>query len=406
MSTIAAGALAPSRERASLSIAPAFAVAALASCGAGAIHAAAIGVHSEHHQAVVAFTAVAAIQIGFGVVALMYPRRLFALAGALANAAIFAGWVIAKTGGISFVDGLEQKESIQFADGAAATLAAIAVIAAVVALVSGLRSVHVWQSTLAISGLLTALVTVPGMVSAGAHTHAGGHGSGGAVASAGGHNHSGASAAGPGGSSTSQAPAVVPPKKYDPAKPIDLGGVPGVTLAEQARAENLIAITLIRLPQFADPAKAEAAGFRSIGDSITGDEHYINLSYFKDGRILDPDHPESLVYEPDGKGGKKLVAAMFMLETGQTMADVPDVGGKLTQWHIHNNLCFTTSGRVGGLTTAEGTCDAPLVKGPDTPMIHVWIRPHPCGPFAALEGIGGGQIAEGETRLCDHVHGA
>ena len=73
MTTIAAGALAPSRERASLSISPAFAVAALASCGAGAIHAAAIGVHSEHHQAVLAFTAVAVIQIGFGVVALMYP---------------------------------------------------------------------------------------------------------------------------------------------------------------------------------------------------------------------------------------------------------------------------------------------------------------------------------------------
>src|SRR2546430_6243774 len=31
--------------------------------------------------------------------------------------------------------------------------------------------------------------------------------------------------------------------------------------------------------------------------------------------------------------------------------------------------------------------------------------PHPCGPFAALEGIGGGQIKPGETGACDHVHG-
>ena len=23
-------------------------------------------------------------------------------------------------------------------------------------------------------------------------------------------------------------------------------------------------------------------------------------------------------------------------------------------------------------------------------MIHVWIEPHPCGPFAALEGVGRG----------------
>jgi len=39
-------------------------------------------------------------------------------------------------------------------------------------------------------------------------------------------------------------------------------------------------------------------------------------------------------------------------------------------------------------------------------MIHVWIRKHPCGPFAALEGIGGGTIAEGETKLCDTAHGS
>jgi hypothetical protein len=38
-------------------------------------------------------------------------------------------------------------------------------------------------------------------------------------------------------------------------------------------------------------------------------------------------------------------------------------------------------------------------------MIHVWIVPRPCGPFAALEGIGGGQVAAGQTVACDHVHG-
>ena len=39
-------------------------------------------------------------------------------------------------------------------------------------------------------------------------------------------------------------------------------------------------------------------------------------------------------------------------------------------------------------------------------MIHVWIAPNECGPFAALDGIGAGQVAPGETVLCDHVHGA
>jgi hypothetical protein len=200
--------------------------------------------------------------------------------------------------------------------------------------------------------------------------------------------------------------AVVPPKKYDPTQPIDLSGVEGVTPEQQARAENLIAITLIRLPQWADYKTAEAAGYKSIGDAATGDEHFINVATFTDGRILDPDHPESLVYEPNRQTGeKKLVAAMYMLEPNQTLDDVPDVGGKLTQWHIHNNLCFTTGGQVAGLTQADGSCRAPLVKGSQAPMIHVWITPHPCGPFAALEGLGAGQIKEGEERLCDTVHG-
>ena len=39
-------------------------------------------------------------------------------------------------------------------------------------------------------------------------------------------------------------------------------------------------------------------------------------------------------------------------------------------------------------------------------MIHVWITPHKCGPFAALEGVGAGQINDGEARLCDHAHGS
>jgi hypothetical protein len=202
--------------------------------------------------------------------------------------------------------------------------------------------------------------------------------------------------------------AAVPPKPYDPNQPIDLGGVPGVTPQEQARAENLIAITLADLPRFADYHTAEAAGYNSIGDAITGDEHFINVAYFDDGRILDPEYPESLVYEPDPSSstGKKLVAAMFMLAPNQTLDDVPDVGGPLTQWHIHNNLCFTADGKVAGLTSNDGQCRPGLNKGSQAPMIHVWIVPNRCGPFAALEGVGAGQVKAGETRLCDTAHGS
>ena len=58
-------------------------MAGLTSLGAGAIHAAAIGVHSEHRSAVVTFTAVAALQLAWGVIALIRGNRLIAALGML-----------------------------------------------------------------------------------------------------------------------------------------------------------------------------------------------------------------------------------------------------------------------------------------------------------------------------------
>ncbi len=198
------------------------------------------------------------------------------------------------------------------------------------------------------------------------------------------------------------------PKPYDPTKPIDLGGVPGVTHAEQARAEKLVRATLADLPKYSDPAKAELDGFHSIGDALTGDEHLVKWSYVNDGHILDPNRPESLVYETRNNK-KTLVAAMFMMPFGSRFTDVPDVGGKLTQWHVHDDLCLTDDPDqkvLAGFTFGGQSCPQGTTKAGNTPMLHVWIVPNRCGPFAALEGIGGGQIPPGETRLCDTAHGA
>jgi hypothetical protein len=376
------------------------AVAGGASLGAGAVHAAAIGVHSEHRQAVIAFTVVAAIQLGFGAVALARPGRIALALGALVNAGIIGGWALAKIDGISFVDGLETAEPVQTADALAAGLAAVAVVAAVAAIL-GLGRHLLVGSPLLTGGtaVLVAALAVPGMLSAGGHAH-----------EPGGDHHGGAAAA----HDDSEAPhdegtphaesSAVPPTPFDPALPIDLGGVEGVSLQQQAAAENLLAHTLQRLPQFADPLAVEDMGFVSIGDGFLGHEHYLNAANMNDDRLLDPQYPESLVFDTTFTP-KKLVAAMFMLNAGDTLDDVPELGGKLTQWHVHDNLCFSGP-RVAGLTDAAGTCPPGLTKGAATPMIHVWITPHDCGPFAALEGVAGGTIPEGEARLCDHAHGS
>ena len=196
----------------------------------------------------------------------------------------------------------------------------------------------------------------------------------------------------------------IPAKPFIPGQPIDLGGVEGVTPEQIAEAELLLAATQYYLPHWSDYRVAEAEGWRSIGDGVTGYEHFVNSATFDDGKILDPTAPESLVYQTE-KGQRKLVAAMFMLPPNATLADVPDTGGALMQWHIHDNLCFNAEGRVAGLRAPGGPCPSGLFVGGENPMIHVWITSHPCGPFAALEGIAGGTIADGEARLCDHAHG-
>ena len=178
---------------------------------------------------------------------------------------------------------------------------------------------------------------------------------------------------------------------------------------QQAYAENLVAVTVTRLPQWSDPAVAEAAGFHSIGDASTGHEHYVQWSWINDDVWLDPDAPESLVYEPQPDGTKKLVSAMYMLPDTMTLDAVPNGGGALMQWHVHDNLCYTddpVAPKVRGLIRPDGTCRPPLVRRPQSPMIHVWITPHACGPFASLEGVGAGSIKAGEERLCDEAHGS
>jgi hypothetical protein len=184
---------------------------------------------------------------------------------------------------------------------------------------------------------------------------------------------------------------------------IRLVSEPGVTPAELQRADNLVASTMKDLKRFQTPAQAYAAGYRSIGDGLSGDEHYVNWSYVNDGHILDPTRPESVVYEYRN-GQQTAVAAMYMLPFGSGFADVPDVGGALTQWHVHRDLCLTDNPQqkvLAGLAALNGACPPGTSKAGNTPMLHVWVVPNSCGPFAALEGIGAGQVPAGQTRNCD-----
>ncbi len=78
--------------------------------------------------------------------------------------------------------------------------------------------------------------------------------------------------------------AATPPTTSGPAasgadRPIKLVGDADVTPAELERAERLLESTIAGLERFESPSQAYAAGYRSIGDTASVDEHSVNWSY-------------------------------------------------------------------------------------------------------------------------------
>jgi hypothetical protein len=438
--------------------------AALASAGAGVIHAAAVGIHTEHVGLTRLFILVAVAQVGAALLAFLRPGTR-AAAGVLVgvNIAAISGWLYTRFGGISWITGLEQSERAQPADTIAALLALGAIIGAGSFLVR--RFDLLARVPVAAVAILVAALTVPAMVNATNHQHDHGGDHGGDQAhgddSANGSDHAHDAQADPLSAVDEQdqddhhdgdahngdpqddhhdgdahndgdhddhddhddhaqdADTVglalpVWPRPWDPDQTFDFSGVPGVTPAQQARAERLVIDTLGILPRFADVTTLGELGYRSIGDSNTGFEHYINRALISDDVWLDPSAPESLVYRVEGDE-RVLVSAMFIV--GGRAIDDPelvDFGGPLMEWHVHDNLCWGLDDNGDAVVKAVtdnhgGTCPpGTVLAGGDAPMVHVWITPHLCGPFAALEGHGAGQAADdGSTRAdqCHHDHG-
>ena len=60
----------------------------------------------------------------------------------------------------------------------------------------------------------------------------------------------------------------------------------------------------------------------------------------------------------------------------------PQPGGCLNEWHIHTNLCYSTStGLVVNITNSAGECSAGSENHVTSPMMHVWLTPVQGGPL-------------------------
>jgi hypothetical protein len=356
-------------------------VAALASAGAGLIHAAAAGAHAGDRVTVVLFAMVAVAQVGWAAVALQRPERAVALVGAGLNAALVLAWLATRTVGLPLLDALREPEAAGVQD---TVCAGLGLVAAGLALVAVVRPR--WRAgampPLAASALAVLVVALAVPTMAADHAHGGDehdHESG-AEETAAGHEHAASDDAHEDGA----------PEADDGATDHDHDDIPErldhePTDDQLAAARQLVADTEAALAGYADVAAAEAAGYVSIGDARSGVEHFINHDHLQDEGVLDPNEVESLVYRVLPDGGRELISAMYVLPPGSTIDDAPDVAGNLTVWHGHDNLCWDPAGmRIAGVVV-NGRCRPGGVQGQGMPMLHVWVVPNDCGPFAGTD---------------------
>jgi hypothetical protein len=127
---------------------------------------------------------------------------------------------------------------------------------------------------------------------------------------------------------------------------------------ERQAADDLRTAVRGTLAAYADPDAAIAAGYRPGPHARGPIVHYANPQVLRDGHVLDPSHPNGLVYSTPAQGEPVLLGAFFVVPP-DTPAPTP--AGDLLVWHSHNPSCpqfFVTDGRTDCLDTRR--------------MVHVW----------------------------------
>ena len=150
--------------------------------------------------------------------------------------------------------------------------------------------------------------------------------------------------------------------------------------AQKAAADRLFADTKASVARFGALAAATNEGYRPVTPPSWSTVHYVNPAYLADGSILDPARPEALIYANPGRG-PVLAAGMYVMNRPGEAG--PEVGGCLTKWHTHTDLCFSSETlQVVGFVSADGTCSAGSIPYVPPDMMHVWVVDVPGGPFA------------------------
>lgn len=150
------------------------------------------------------------------------------------------------------------------------------------------------------------------------------------------------------------------------------------TVEQVAGAQRLADATKAAMVKYARLADALAAGYALPPGGQGPDVHLENKANRADGRVLDPERPETLVYAISGQRAT-LLGVVYVMERAGVPA--PEPGGPITRWHAHN-ICLTFLPVGFGIVSPFGSCPALSLSMTTPEMMHVWVVDDPDGPFA------------------------
>lgn len=134
--------------------------------------------------------------------------------------------------------------------------------------------------------------------------------------------------------------------------------------------------TALGIERYLQVANALGDGFVTDGKPTNAIMHYDNKENRHDERILDPLHPESLVYQ-NTYTGPRLLGALYSM--GNSGRQGPAFGGCLTKWH-HHVICKSPAGVAR--PAEKGECPTGFEQKRTADMIHTWIVPMEGGAYA------------------------
>ena len=160
---------------------------------------------------------------------------------------------------------------------------------------------------------------------------------------------------------------------------------------DRQRADRILETARRAIRPYRDPAAAERAGYRPFPPNPGPDlrvVHYVNSRIDEEDGV-DYARPGSLLYERDGRGGLRLLGAMYTAPVSADLAELDRrVPLSVTQWHLHQNVCVprplwdeaewartTRSGRPlygpGSPTVTEAACRE--LGGRFLPTVFGWM---------------------------------